>query len=457
MRRFSTLFKNIGANSLTMGLMLIFQLLSVPIFLNFWGVELYGEWLTLNTLTAYFQMTDVGLNTATSNQFTFNLIKKDYKSCTILINNNIFFVLISFFLIFLVLISLIYLNFFSSLFNFKIISSKLVNICLLLLFAQVLIGTLNNLLNTFYIATGNYARGIMFDNLIRFIEYATLIAGLVLGLTLPSILVLGVIVKIIGLLFKYFDSSNFYKLHINIKYFDLDELKKIIIPSLAFFSFPIANSIIFQGFTLIINYFFGSASVVLFNTTRTLVNFSKSIIDILHKSIWPEITLSFGNNNKEIMKMLHRRTLAISVGLAVLTTLFLGLLGHYIYNVWTNNTIKFDGLLLKLLLLSLLTNVIWSSSNTILQATNNHKMFSLYYLGSAFIGSITALIILKLTMTLSYLPVALILVDIFLIFYVLRASLLITNDTIKTFFYEMLQDITKGKSFILRTICQKRV
>jgi hypothetical protein len=54
-----------------MGLMMMFQLLSVPVFLQYWGVNLYGEWLALISLTAYFQMTDIGLNTATANSFTF--------------------------------------------------------------------------------------------------------------------------------------------------------------------------------------------------------------------------------------------------------------------------------------------------------------------------------------------------------------------------------------------------
>ena len=121
MPKINGLLKNVAANSITMGLMTLFQLLSVPIFLKFWGVELYGEWITLNTLTAYFQMTDVGLNTATGNSFTFHYVKGQLEKCTILINNNIFFIFSAFLTIFLFVVCLGKMGVFIHLFHFSLI------------------------------------------------------------------------------------------------------------------------------------------------------------------------------------------------------------------------------------------------------------------------------------------------------------------------------------------------
>ena len=47
---------NIGANGLTVVINTLFQLITVPILLTNWGVELYGDWLILISLTAYFAM-----------------------------------------------------------------------------------------------------------------------------------------------------------------------------------------------------------------------------------------------------------------------------------------------------------------------------------------------------------------------------------------------------------------
>lgn len=417
-----------------MGLMTLFQLLSVPIFLKYWGVELYGEWIALNTLTAYFQMTDVGLNTATGNSFTFNYVRGQLDKCTILINNNIFFILIAFIVILLVVLGLGELGFFVRLFRFSLIGPSIVNGCLLLLFLQVMIGTFNNLLNTFYTATNHYARGIMIDNVIRFAEYAILIIGVSSGISILYVLLLGVIVKLLGLIYKFIDSSRYYKLSLSIRYLRVAELKEIFLPAISFFSFPVANSLTFQGVTLLINFFLGSAAVVLFNTTRTLVNFCKSTIDILHKSVWPEISIIYGKQDLFKLRQIHYRTLAYSILLALSTTLILFFIGEYLYDIWTKGAVKFDLILFTLLLLALITNTIWSSSTVLLQATNNHKAFSLFYLLAAILVFIASFIFLVSIRDVKYIPISMIVVDFLLIWYVLRKVITITEDSISSFF-----------------------
>ena len=416
-----------------MGIMLLFQLLSVPIFLKFWGVNLYGEWLTLNTLTAYFQMTDIGLNTATGNSFTFHYVKSEFDKCSILINNNIFFIFLAFGIIFILMLVLIELNFFTSLFQFKLISNITVNICLILLLGQVFIGTLNNLLNTFYIAVGNYARGVMIDNVIRISEYLVLLIGVIADIPIYLILLFGLLTKVIGVLIKYLDSTKYYKLELSYKYLKFKELKEIVIPALSFFSFPVANSMIFQGVTLLVNFFLGSIAVVVFNTTRTFVNFCRSVIDILHKSVWPEYTLAYGHSNIKTLRQLHRKTVLLSIILIIITSIFLLMFGKTIYLVWTKGSTEFDPTLFYCFIAALLTNTIWSSSNVLLQSTNNHKVFSLLYLICAIIALFTAFVVLKFTDCISYLPLSFVFIDILLIFYVIRTSLVITGDSLKEF------------------------
>ena len=435
------IFKNVFANSLTMVIILFFQLISVPVFLKFWGVERYGEWIVLNTLTAYFQMTDVGLNTATGNSFTFHFVRNEKERCNILINNNILFILVAFLLIFLLLISLMANNFFLHLFNFKLISEKEINLGLILLFAQVFIGTLNNLLNTFYIASKNYARGIMIDNLIRASEYMTLIIGIISNVPVIFILTIILLVKFFGLIIKYIDSNKFWKLQLGFRYFNIEEFKAILLPAVSFFSFPIANSIIFQGITLLVNFMLGSVMVVMVNTTRTLVNFCKSITDIIHKSVWPELSLAFGLKDYALMRNLHRRTIFISLLISIFVSIILFFFASPIYLYWTKHKAVFMPGFFNLLLVSLVINILWSSSNVLLQATNNHKMFSLIYLFCSAGALVLAFIIIKLTNKVNLLPIAFIASDIVLFAYVFKVVLKITNDTLLNFWSCILEDV----------------
>ncbi|NCI48081.1 lipopolysaccharide biosynthesis protein [Sediminibacterium soli] len=450
-----SLLKNVAANSITMGLMTLFQLLSVPVFLKYWGVELYGEWITLNTLTAYFQMTDIGLNTATGNSFTFNYVRGQFEKCTILINNNIFFILIAFIAIFLFVVGLGRAGVFVHLFHFSLIQSSEVDTCLFLLFFQVMIGTFNNLLNTFYTATGNYARGIMIDNFIRFSEYAALLLSVVLKFSIVYVLLFGVLVKLVGFIGKFIDSSRFYKLSLGIRYLRRAELKETFLPALSFFSFPIANSLSFQGVTLLINFFLGSTSVVIFNTTRTLVNFCKSSIDILHKSVWPEISITYGKMDILRLRKIHYRTMAYSVVLAIITTIVLFFLGNLLYTTWTRGAVKFDPILFTLLLVSLIANTIWSSSTVLLQATNNHKKFSLFYLFAAMLIFIASLLVLAIIKQVRYIPLSILFVDILLVYYVVKRALSITDDSLSLFLigvWAAIKDMLKLVSNIFFTI-----
>ena len=86
------IYKNLGANSLSVIINIILQVVAVPVFIKYWGVNLYGEWLVLTAFTAYFSMTDIGLNTVTANDFSINYVQGKHNKCNILLNNNFFFI-----------------------------------------------------------------------------------------------------------------------------------------------------------------------------------------------------------------------------------------------------------------------------------------------------------------------------------------------------------------------------
>ncbi len=94
-----------------------------------------------------------------------------------------------------------------------------------------------------------------------------------------------------------------------------------------------------------------------------------------------------------------------------------------------------------LLLVSLIINIIWCSSNVLLQATNNHKMVSLIYLFSSAGALILAFIIIKLTNNVNLLPIAFIASDVVLFAYVFKLALKITNDNLFNFWSCLMEDI----------------
>lgn len=54
------LIKGLSANAFSQVVNIAIQLTSVPIFLHFWGVDLYGKWLIVSSIPAYLSMSDIG-------------------------------------------------------------------------------------------------------------------------------------------------------------------------------------------------------------------------------------------------------------------------------------------------------------------------------------------------------------------------------------------------------------
>jgi O-antigen/teichoic acid export membrane protein len=440
--------KNFGASTLGVLVNIIFQLLAVPIFIKLWGVEYYGEWLMLSAVSAYFSMSDVGINTVTANEFSIHYAQKNLKKCKTLLNNNLFIVISIFFFVTVLLIVSLNLSDFTKIFNFRIIPERIAETSLIILTIKIFTGILSNVFNSIYRANQIFARGLMIDNCVRICENIILIVGVVLKYKLVLILVFYSSPVLFGLFIKYFDTKKYFKVSFNYNSIDKVEIKKILTPSIAFLSMPVGNSIILQGFTLIVGAVLGSASVVLFNTTRTLVNFLKSALGLINNSVWPELSLLYGRGNMNEVKKIMWFTVGTSFYLSLGLSVILFTIGKYIYIYWTKSAIEFNQTLFIMFLIIMIFNTIWFASSVILFATNKHKKYSLIYLISSILSILVGYIYLKLFNDVSYLPLSLLVMDIFLILAVGKLVVKIIGGNVFYFYYmALITPIKYLKSF----------
>tara|TARA_R100001143_G_C3359955_1_gene134824 strand:- start:1975 stop:3273 length:1299 start_codon:yes stop_codon:yes gene_type:complete len=425
-----------------------FQIISVPIFIKFWGVEFYGEWIILNALTAYFSMTDIGINTATANEYSFKYAQGKYIQANILLNNNILFILIAFSILlsFLLLITSVFDI--TKLLSLELINSKVAKISLIVLFLQVFIGVMSNTLNTIYRAKGEFSRGMNIDNFIRLGEYIVTVLVLILNYSILELVISVFVVKFLAFLIKVIDSKKIINYKLSLKFISYKEFIRIIKPSISFLSFPIANSILLQGYLLIINSFLGSTAVVVFKTVRTMVFLMKAAVGLINSSLWPEFAVEFGKNKLQTIRKMHRFSVKSSVIFTIFLSIFLLIFGENIYYMWIGNEIEFNTLLFHLLLLSVILNSIWNSSVLVLQATNEHQEFSILYVVLTLISLTVAYIILLTTSRIELIPLSLYITDLILIIYVFKKSLKIVDDDIKNLIFSLKFDLQKLKSYI---------
>ncbi len=67
---FKRIYASIGANATGQVITILIQLASVPIFLNYWSLEVYGQWLMLTAVPTYFALSDFGFLTVIVNKMT---------------------------------------------------------------------------------------------------------------------------------------------------------------------------------------------------------------------------------------------------------------------------------------------------------------------------------------------------------------------------------------------------
>ena len=142
--------KNIIANFFKIFVIFVSQVLLVPVYLKYWGVEIYADWLILTAIVGFFTMSDAGLNNATNNLFCIKYSQQEYRFCKSLITNNIIIVFGIFLGVMLILFLLELCFNIKHLLSIKSFSLFETNILLLLLVVQVFVHMLSMVFNSIY-------------------------------------------------------------------------------------------------------------------------------------------------------------------------------------------------------------------------------------------------------------------------------------------------------------------
>lgn len=432
----SPIKKNIIANFFGIGVQLINQIVLVPIYILCWGNELYSDWIVLSALTTIFSLSDVGLNNVIQNRFSIKLSEGDIRECKSLLTNN--FVLVFGTLLITLLVVFVFVNCIdiTELMSIHILNRTEANCVFVILLVKVFIGMLSGIESSVYRASHKASRAIYMDQICNLCIAIITLFCVYIKCDIVLMCVFVCLPQIVLVLVKHRDSQQYFSYIFSLKYFDWNSLKNILLPSFTFMSFPLSNTIVLQGYTLVVNSFFGAESVVLYNTTRTLCNFMKSLLSTIQGSVWPEYSIAFGSGNYTKMKYLHRKTIKVTISASVLMGIFLLILGPFIYQIWTHNAVTFKFSLMVVFVAILILQSLWTSSSVTLMATNNHSKLGGVNLICSSISLVLAYIAGYFGYDLSLIASTLIFMHICMAIYTIKAGFTLTKDkfTLKSFF-----------------------
>lgn len=426
----SPIRRTIIANLFGVGVNLLNQIVLVPFYLICWGTSLYADWIVISAFTVFFSMSDIGLNNVIQNRFSIKYAENNLSECNKLLTVNITIVSIIFTL------SLIGCLFYTYSFDIvnqmglHVLNRREAGFVFTMLMIQIFTGMYSGIESAIFKATRHTDKAVYFDQFARLTYVGIIFVCLLAKIHITIMVVLICIPNIVLIYLKHRNGRKYFRYNFKFSDVDFSLVKQLMIPSVGFLSFPLGNAIILQGYTLLVNKFFGVESVVLFNTTRTMCNFAKTLLSTVQQSVWPEYSIAYGKKDFARMRLLYRKTLKTAIwGIAVIAIGLL-ILGPYIYTIWTHSQVEFDYKLMVAFLVVLFFNNLWISSSVTLMATNNHMYLGIWFVLSAVASLSIAYLIAHYYNSLPLVVYSMLFMHLFMTIYTINKGLKLTKDSL---------------------------
>jgi len=374
------IFKGLMSGAFGQAVTIGIQLLSIPLLLHYWGIELYGEWLILSAIPTYLSLSNIGLPATAGNAIAM-LDENTDQEKRLEIYQSTWFMVTGFSLIMLfIFIAAIYLFNVYELTNIKTMAKETFFIAISLLLFHVILCFQSGILKIAYRAIKRNPFGDFLNYLTRMFEWIGASILVFYGQGIIEVALCFVIVRVLSNIIQWgILKINKNKLSIGVKYYKFSAVKSLLKPSVAAMSFPLGLALVLQGMIILIGHFLSPASVVVFNVYRTLTRVVVQVVAVINQSIWPEISYAYSQGNINLIKSLMKRSQMVCfiIGLVLITALHFT--HELIIDLWLNKSIIHNELLFQTLLAATFIHLLWQPFWVTKMALNKHVIFSYFF------------------------------------------------------------------------------
>jgi O-antigen/teichoic acid export membrane protein len=416
----------------------LIQLIQVPVFLHFWSVPLYGEWMVVNSIPAYLSFSNVGFGSVAGNEMTMLVARDDregalrvFQSCWWLIS------IICIATIALLSAALYYLPI-ASLLKLSAINESDTKWIIFYLGVSILLGQLEQLLQSAYRCVGRYPYGTFLKNVFSLFAFGCIIAAVILGSGVRTTALVFACINVFGtLLFSILVRHDIPWIRFGWKNASFAEIRKLARPAIAFMGFPLGNALNLQGTLLAVSYALGPTGVVVFGTARTVSRVALQMVAMVNNTFEPELSIAYGAGNFELTRSLLRRACQLALAVAFVIVIIMMTLGPWFLTHWTGGHVPPSRLLLAILLVVVIFYALWSTSSTLMTSTNQHQRLATYYIIGTSLNCILCYFLARIY-GLYGAASSLLVSELVMNLYVVPASLRISRDTLPAFLASML-------------------
>lgn len=427
------LLRGAGATALSPVVSAAIQLGPVPFLIHSWGAAKYGDWLVLSAIPSYLSLSNMGFGDASGSDMTVRVAAGDREGALKTFQSSWALLLCLSLCVFLVAASLVWWFPWQSWLHLSSLTSGQAALILFVFSTYIIASQQNGVLESAFRCDGNYATGTFFIMMLRLVEAVSalgmgLLTGKLLAVALTYLLVRIVATVVYALLLRKL--SPWIK--IGFRHADRRRIEELLKPALGFMALPLGYAISLQGFTILIGSLLGPIAVTAFSTLRTLTRFNFQILNVIGWTVWPELSSAFGAKNIPLARRLHRHAYQAGLAISVVSGALLWLIGPYIYQQWVRHAVAMDTNCFHILILVTFANSLWYTSSVVPMSTNEHHRIA-FWLMALSTGSLLVARLVIPGLGLTGAALALLLIDVLMIWLVLRTSLRQLNDKLPQF------------------------
>lgn len=417
------MLNGLGANVYNQGVTVVVQLVGVPILLHAWGPHLYGEWLILFAVPAYLSMTDLGFSQSAGNDMTARVAQGDRQGALAVFQSLgvlVWALAAGGLALSAVVISYLPLE---DWFSFRQMDGSASRWVLWLLVAATFVGLPDGVNHAGFRASGDYALHIGLNSTTRLLQFAGIwIAALAGGGPVVAAAAFLGVRAVTTPAFATLLVRRHRWLRFGIAHASKVELRPLLRPAVANTAMPLAQALNIQGMVLVVGAILGPLAVVVFSTLRTLTRLALQLVLVVSNATEPELAAAYGSANRALFQSLFVHMQRAGLWLELVAATVLAALGGVILEVWTHGRVAMEPALFAGLLGSAVASVLWSGGLSALKAANRHLRAATVFVAASAGAVGAAALLLTWTDNIATTGLALLLMDVTMAAYTLRAA-----------------------------------
>ncbi len=417
----------------------VITLAQVPIFFRFWSEPVYGEWLAINAIPSYLLFSNLGFSTVAGNEMSMSVARGDRESALRVFQSCWWLIVITLTVTTLAVIGVLQFVHLNTLLKVAHISESDTKWTVGYLGVTILLGQLEGMMQSAYRSVDRNPFGSFLRSTFTLIAFVAMMIPVFEGYGPRSAAKMFAMVSIAGIVVMGFMTRHAVPwISYGWKYATFAEIRRLAAPAFAFMGFPMGLALNLQGTVLVLIHTLGPVAVAIFGTARTVSRVALQMVQMINTTFEPEFSKSFALREAALIRALHRRACQSALLLSGLVVLLMIGGGPFFLNHWTAGKVPPSRDLLSVLLLGVIVYSFWSTSSTIMTATNQHKRLAAVYVGA------TGLTVLVTFVASKYYGLfgaawSLLVSELVMNLYVLPNSLRIAHDTLPGLLQGMLE------------------